>query len=209
MTTRIAILASGSGTIAQALLDASAARQLGDGQVVVLASDRADATALGRARSAGVEALYIDPQDFADRAAYSQALADELTARGISLVCLAGFMKILSPEFVRPFAGRILNTHAALLPSFVGAHPVRDAIAWGVKVTGATIHVVDEQTDHGPIVLQEALVVEPGDDEASLHERIKQVERQLFPAAVRLMLSGRVEVTGRVIRIQDLEGINV
>ncbi|MEO7803881.1 MAG: phosphoribosylglycinamide formyltransferase [Actinomycetota bacterium] len=208
MTTRIAILASGSGTIAQALLDASAAGQLGDGQVVVLISDRADAIALGRAKSAGVEDLYVNPDDFSDRKAYSHALAEELVAREVTLVCLAGFMKILSPEFIRPFAGRILNTHAALLPSFIGAHPVRDTLAWGAKVTGATIHLVDEEVDHGPIVLQQAVDVEPNDDEASLTERIKQVERQIFPAAVRLMLSGRLHMNGRVIRIQDNEGIN-
>lgn len=202
MTARIAILASGEGTNAQALLDASARGELAGGKVIVVASDSASAGALKRATTAGVEALFVDPADYADRASYSEALAKELQRRDVDLVCFAGFMKILSPVFIRTFPGRILNTHAALLPSFPGPHPVRDTIVWGAKVTGATIHFVDEDVDHGPILLQEAVPIIAGDDEDSLHERIKSVEHRLYPEAVRAVVAGRTRVLGRTVHIR-------
>lgn len=200
MGDRIAILASGEGTVAQSLLDASASGDLAGGQVVLVVSDRAEAGALNRGRRADIEALFVDPRSFDGRAEFCAGLAREIERRDISLVCLAGFMRILTGEFVRPFAGRILNTHPALLPSFPGAHPVRDAFEWGVKVTGATIHIVDEEVDHGPIVAQEAVTVLAGDDEESLHRRIKQVERRIYPEAVRAILAGRVVVEGRRVK---------
>ena len=186
--------------MAQSLLDASASGDLGGGQVVLVASDRADAGALDRGRRADIEALFVDPRLFGGRAEFCAGLASEIERRDISLVCLAGFMRILTGEFVRPFAGRILNTHPSLLPSFPGAHAVRDAFEWGVKVTGATIHIVDEEVDHGPIVAQEAVAVLADDDEESLHERIKQVERRIYPEAVRAILQGRVVVEGRRVK---------
>lgn len=205
MKSRIAILASGSGSIAQALLDASAREDLGGGAVVLVLSDRADAFALTRAKDAGVEALFLDPSLYPDRAAYCEAIAGELKRREVDLVCLAGFMKILTPDFIRGFRGRVLNTHPALLPSFPGARGVRDALTWGVKVTGATIHLADEEVDQGPILLQEAVYVLPGEDENALHERIKQVERRLYPEAVRALVSGKVKVEGRQASIEGTE----
>lgn len=201
MLKRIAVLASGEGTNVQALLDASMRGQLAGGEVVVVASDVSQAGALERATRAGVEPLFVDPADYADRPSYSEALAKELQRRDIDLVCFAGFMKILSPVFVRTFVGRILNTHAALLPAFPGAHPVRDTIAWGAKVAGATIHFVDEDVDHGPIILQKAVPVLEADDEETLHERIKQVEHRLYPEAVRLVVAGRTRIEGRKVVI--------
>jgi phosphoribosylglycinamide formyltransferase-1 len=112
-------------------------------------------------------------------------------------------MRILTPAFIDPFRDRVLNTHPALLPSFPGAHAVRDALAWGAKVTGATVHFADEKVDHGPIVLQAAVPVLPGDDEGSLHERIKEVEHRLFPEAVRLAVSDRLVIRGRTVRIAE------
>lgn len=207
MTARIAILASGSGTIAQVLLDASARGDLSGAEVAVVVSDRPEAEVLERARRAGVEALFFGSKGFSDRVAYSETLAAQLQERNIELVCLCGFMKILSPPFVRSFEGKILNTHAALLPAFPGAHPVRDTLAWGVKVTGATVHFVDEDVDHGPIVIQEAVPVLPGDDESILHERIKEVERRIYPEAVRLIVAKRTRIEGRTVRIQERDGV--
>ena len=189
----IAVLCSGSGTNLQAILNASL-------PVALVISDRKDARALRRAARAGVEAVHIDPRAYASRQAYDRALVTQCRARGIRLVCLAGFMRILSPVFVRAFRNRILNVHPALLPAFPGAHAVRDALAWGARVTGVTVHLVDEQVDHGPIVLQEAVPIRAGDTEASLLARVHRVEHRLYPRAIRLMLQGRVRIAGRRIR---------
>jgi phosphoribosylglycinamide formyltransferase 1 len=206
MTTSIAILASGSGTNAQALVEASRRGELAGGEVVVVVSDREGSGALQRAQTAGVEALFLDPSTHPDREVYAAAIVKELRARNVGLVCLAGFMRILPPSFVKAFENRILNLHPALLPAFPGANAVRDALAWGAKVTGTTVHFVDEEVDHGPIVLQEAVPVLGGDTEESLHERIKEVERRLYPEAVRLVLGGRTRIEGRAVVIEEPEG---
>lgn len=206
MIKRIAILASGEGSIAQALLDASARGDLAGAEVALVVSDRKGARVLERSVRAGVDTLIFTSKGFADRTAYSEALAKELKNRKIAFICLSGFMKILAPPFIRAFEGRILNTHAALLPAFPGAHPVRDTLAWGAKMTGATVHFVDEDVDHGPIVLQEAVPVLPGDNEATLHERIKDAERRLFPEAVRLVVAGRTRIIGRTVVIEEPQG---
>src|SRR5439155_593739 len=161
---------------------------------------------LAVAARAGVEALFVDPAPHdragqaghaAGRAAYSDALVGALRAREVDLVCLSGFMRILSPGFIAAFQGRVLNIHPALLPAFPGAHAVRDALAWGVKVTGTTVHFADEQVDHGPVVAQECVPVLPADDDDTLHERIKAVEHRPDPVAdvtgVPEMLEGRVK----------------
>lgn len=202
MSARIAIFASGEGTTAQSLLDASARDELAGARVVVVVADRPGAGVLDRASRAGVEALVISSGDYADRAEWGDALLKEIQSRGIDLICSAGLMKLLPPGFVRAFPNRILNTHAALLPSFAGTHPARDALEWGVKVTGATVHFVDEQTDHGPIILQESVRVTATDDEASLHERIKVLERRLYPEAVRAVVSERVRIEGRIVHVE-------
>src|SRR5205807_2418156 len=144
-----------------------------------------------------------DPAPHADRAAYGDALVAALQSRDVDLVCLSGFMRILSPGFIAAFEGRILNIHPALLPAFPGAHPVRDTLAWGVKVTGTTVHFADEDVDHGPILVQECVPVLEGDDEASLHERIKAVEHRLYPEAVRLVVEGRTRIEGRRVLLVD------
>lgn len=205
MTMRIAILASGGGTNAQALLEASERGELGGGKVVAVVSDRERAGALERARSFGVEALFVDPLAHPSREAYAEALVEELVARGVKLVCLAGFMRILPPVFVKAFEDKVLNIHPALLPSFPGAHPVRDALEWGVKVTGATVHFADEAVDQGPIILQEAVpVLHDGED--ALHERIKAVEHRLYPRAVKAVCEGRVRIEGRKVTVEEPEG---
>jgi phosphoribosylglycinamide formyltransferase 1 len=196
---RIAVLASGRGTNLQALLDDPATGPL----VCLVASDQPDAAALERARSRGIPAEFVNPSAASDRAAYGRALGAVLARHDIELVALAGFMRILHGDLVARYEHRMLNMHPSLLPAFPGALAVRDALAWGVKVTGATVHFVDEEVDHGPIVLQEPVALMPGDDEASLRARIQEVEHRIYPAAVRLLVEGRLAVEGRTVRILD------
>jgi phosphoribosylglycinamide formyltransferase-1 len=196
----LAVLCSGQGTNLQAILDAVRAGRL-RARVAIVISDRKDAKALQRAARAGVTARHVDPRRHPTRASYERALIRLCEAYRVRLVCLAGFMRILSPVFVRRFRHRILNIHPALLPAFPGPHAIRDALAWGVKVTGVTVHVVDEEVDHGPILLQEALSIKPGETAASLLARLHRIEHRLYPKAIRLMLEGRVRVGGRVVAI--------
>lgn len=199
MDARIAVLASGTGSNLQALLDDDVVGP----RVRLVVSDRAEAKALDRARSAGVEAVHLDPRVHAGREAHDEALVSLLKDRQIELVCLAGYMRILSPPVVRAFWGRILNIHPALLPAFPGAQAVRNALAWGVKLTGCTVHLVDEEVDHGPILAQEAVPILDDDDEASLHARIQEAEHRLYPFAVRRMIQGGVRVEGRRVILED------
>jgi phosphoribosylglycinamide formyltransferase-1 len=201
----LGVLASGRGSNLQAILDACA-RPGFPARVVVVISDRERAAALDRARATGVEALWVDPQAFADRESFDMALVRELEKRGVGLVCHAGFMRILSPAYARAFAGRALNIHPSLLPAFPGLHAQRQALAHGVKVTGATVHFVDEGVDTGPIVLQAAVPVRDDDTEATLASRILVEEHRLFPEAIRLYAEGRLEVTGRRVRIRGVAG---
>ena len=187
------MLASGTGSNLKALLD----EEVVGPAIRLVVSDRAEAKALDRARSAGVEGVHLDPKVFEDRAAHDQALVQLLQDRDISLVCLAGYMRILSPVFVRAFWGRTLNVHPALLPAFPGGHAVRDALAWGVKITGCTVHLVDEEVDHGPILAQESVPVLEDDDEPSLHARIQETEHRLYPKVVRQILEGDMRIEGR------------
>lgn len=166
-------------------------------EVVLVVSNKPGVAALERASRAGVRTVVLEPSAYPDRESFDAAVATELEAAGVELICLAGYMRILSTEFLKRFENRVLNVHPALLPSFVGGHAVRDALEWGVKVTGCTVHIVDEEVDHGPIVLQEAVPVLPDDTEESLHERIKAVEHRLFPEAIRLFATRRVRVQDR------------
>jgi phosphoribosylglycinamide formyltransferase-1 len=197
---RVVVLVSGHGSNLQALLDAAAGPGAGMA-VVLVAADRPDAYGLERARRAGVATAVVRPADHPDRRAFDRALLELVAAARPDVVCLAGFMRILGPEFVRAFPDRVVNTHPSLLPAFRGAHAVRDALAYGVKVSGCTVHLVDEEVDHGPVLFQAVVPVQDGDDEARLHERIKAEEHRLLPAAVRLVAEGRVRVEGRRARV--------
>ena len=194
---RVGVLVSGRGSNLQALLDASA-RPDYPAEVVVVLSDRERAAALERARAAGVEALYVNPKDFADREAFDLALVRELTARRVGLVCTAGFMRILSVAFTRAFAGRAMNIHPSLLPAFSGLHAQRQALDHGVKIAGATVHFLDDgAVDTGPIILQSSVPVQPDDTEDTLAARILTEEHRLYPEAVRLFAEGRLTIAGR------------
>jgi phosphoribosylglycinamide formyltransferase-1 len=160
--------------------------------IVAVASNNTKALALDRAVKAGIEAAAFPAVEFDSRERRDEELADWLAERGVELVVLAGFMQLLTAPFLERFPDRILNVHPSLLPAFPGAHAVEDALAHGVKVTGATVHFVDEGIDTGPIVLQEAVEVREGDTPKTLHARIKAVEHRLLPAAVRLFLDGKL-----------------
>ncbi|MEV4611850.1 phosphoribosylglycinamide formyltransferase [Kitasatospora sp. NPDC049258] len=188
---RLVVLVSGSGTNLQALIDAAADPAYG-AEILAVGADRDAIAGLERAGRAGIPSFVERVKDHADRAAWDRALTAAVAARRPDLVVTAGFMKILGPEFVATFAGRIVNTHPALLPAFPGAHGVPDALAYGVKVTGCTVHLVDGGVDTGPIIAQgvvEVLAADHQDGGEALHERIKTVERQLL-----------VDVVGRLAR---------
>jgi len=174
----IGVLASGEGTNLQALLDAGL-------PVVAVASNRADAGALERARDADVTTGVFELDDYPDRPTRDAAMAVWLTTRGVKLVVLAGYMHLLTEPFLDAFAGRIVNVHPSLLPAFPGAHAVEEQLAAGVTESGATVHLVDEGIDSGPVLAQERVPVLAGDDVESLHERIKAVEHRLLPEVVR------------------------
>jgi phosphoribosylglycinamide formyltransferase-1 len=187
MVGQIVVLVSGSGSNMVALADAC---DRGDvpGSIAAVVADRA-CTGLDLAAQRGIETDLCDLRSYDSRSRWNDDLRDRVAAREPDLVVAAGFMRILAPSFVDAFPGRLINLHPSLLPAFPGAHAVRDALAHGVKVTGTTVHLVDHEVDHGPILLQEAVSVLPDDTEATLHERIKKVEHRLLPAACRLMLS--------------------
>jgi phosphoribosylglycinamide formyltransferase-1 len=198
---RVAVLVSGSGTNLQALMD----DPIVGPSIALVVSDRPGAFALVRARERGVRTVTVAPAEGASRDQYDRSLVDALVAEGIGLVLLAGFMRILGAAFVEAFPQRILNVHPALLPSFPGVHAERQALDYGVRFTGVTVHLVDDEVDHGPIVLQEPVVVLPDDDEDSLHRRVQEVEHRLFPRAARLLLEGRLRVEGRRVHIDEEE----
>ena len=183
MTTRVVVLLSGSGTLCQALLDAFDAGGV-DAEVVAVVSDQVHAHGLERARRRGIPAVAHPLAKGADRAAWDAQLRDIVESHHPDLVASAGFMKLLGPAFLERFGGRTINTHPALLPSFPGIHGPRDALRAGVKISGATVFLVDAGVDTGKILLQGAVDVLPGDDVESLHERIKVVERRLLVEAV-------------------------
>ena len=198
MRERMVVLISGSGSNLQALVGACQRGEV-PGYVAGVVADRPCA-GLEWAASVNLPYLLVEPGPYATRDDWSIELRNRVYEVQTDLVVSAGFMRILAPAFVDAFFGRLINLHPSLLPAFPGAHAVRDALAAGVRVTGSTVHLVDHLVDHGPIILQEPVRVDPGDTEVSLHEKIKAVEHQLLPEACRLMLEGRVRLTkeGRV-----------
>ena len=211
MTFRVAVLVSGEGTNLQALLDTVHGTQLASGsgpiEVVGVAASRADARGLERARRAGVEAAVFAIADHPDRDARDRALGDWLDERSAELIVLAGFMELLGPEFIRRFAGRILNVHPSLLPAFPGVRAIEQALDYGVKVMGVTVHLVDDGVDTGPVVLQESFELLPYPRGiAEVEERVHELEHRLLPRAVRLIAEGRVSPdpgNPRLLRIED------
>ncbi|MDQ1697894.1 MAG: phosphoribosylglycinamide formyltransferase 1 [Frankiaceae bacterium] len=198
---RLAVLVSGAGTNLQALLDACADPAYG-ATVAVVGADRDGIEALVRAERAGVPTFSLRVSDFPDRAAWDQAFADEVAKYEPTLVVSAGFMKLAGAAFLDRFGDRYINTHPALLPSFPGMHGARDALDYGVKVTGCTVFIVDAGVDTGPIIGQAVVDVRDDDDESSLHERIKDVERQLLVDVVGRMARDGWQVSGRKVHLR-------
>ena len=185
----IAVCCSGQGTNFQAIIGAIRRGRL-KARIGVMVSDNPGAFAIHRAIKAGVPAVVIDPRRFSSRQAFDQALSRVIELKRARLIVLAGFMRILSPWFVRRYPRRILNIHPALLPAFPGTRAVRDALRKRVKVTGVTVHFVDEKVDHGPILLQRPVLIRPGDTEETLLNRIHRVEHKIYPEAIQKVLNG-------------------
>lgn len=196
MNRRLGVLISGRGSNLQAIIDAISEGRL-DAQIGLVVSNRAGAAGLERARRAGLEALVIDHRAFPSREAFDLAVVAELRARDVGLVCLAGFMRLLSPAFIRAYPNAILNIHPALLPAFPGLDAQRQAWEHGVKISGATVHLVTEQLDAGPIVIQAAVPVEDTDTPETLAARILVEEHRIYPEAIRIMLDGGWRLEGR------------
>ncbi|WP_309972372.1 phosphoribosylglycinamide formyltransferase [Aeromicrobium panaciterrae] len=194
------MLVSGSGTNLQALIDASTKPDYGV-EIVAVGADRGDILALERAEKHGIETFVLETKSYADRAAWDVALAEAVAAHAPDLVVLAGFLKLTGPAFLARFGGRTLNTHPALSPAFPGMHGPRDALAYGVKVTGATLFVVDEGVDTGPIVAQVAVPVLDDDDEEKLHQRIKTSERAMLVEWVGTLARSDFHIDDRAVRL--------
>jgi len=199
-TTRLGVLISGSGTNLQAIIDRSVAGEL-QAEVVCVISNRAEAFGLERARTQGIPALHIAHKSFSNRSDYDAAVVKALKEYNVDLVVLAGFMRIVTPVLLDAFPNRVMNIHPALLPSFPGLDAQKQALDYGAKVSGCTVHFVDSGTDTGPIILQTAVPVLEDDTEETLSQRIHAEEHKLYPAAIRLFAEGRLQVEGRRVLI--------
>jgi len=198
----LGVLISGRGTNLQAILDAVCEGKL-RARIGVVISNVASAAGLERAKKAGAPAAVIDHKDFASREEFDQRVVEELNRYEVDVVCLAGFMRLLSSALLNAFPGRILNIHPSLLPSFPGLHGQRQALEYGVKVSGCTVHLVDEELDHGSILLQASVPVAENDDEESLSARILKQEHRIYPEAIGLLLDGRIRIEGRRAIIEE------
>lgn len=196
--TKLAVLCSGRGTDLQSIIDAIKCGEL-DAEISIVLTDKPQVMALERAEKAGIKNLCVDRKKFASRADFETELLKNL--EGVDLVVLAGFMRILSPEFVRHYEGRLMNIHPSLLPAFPGAHAHRDALNYGVKISGCTVHFVDEGTDSGPIILQAAVEVHEDDTEETLSARILEQEHIIYPKAIKLFVEGKLKIVGRQVII--------
>lgn len=198
---KIAVLLSGRGSNFKAIYSAIESGEIKNAEIAVVISDKKDAKGLVFAVEKNLNAVFVDPKNFNDRLSYDLYLVDILKKNNIDLVCLAGFMRIITPEFVDAFKNRIINIHPSLLPSFPGLHAQKQALEYGVKFTGCTVHFVDAKIDNGPIILQEAVMVKEDDTEDSLSERILKYEHKIYPEAVNLFIEGKLVIEGRKVRL--------
>ena len=193
---KLGVLVSGRGTNLQAIIDSIEQKKL-PADIVLVLSNVQEAFALERGKKHGLECTSVDARTFSSKAEFDQELVDHLKAKEVDLVCLAGYMKILSDNFIAAFAGKIINIHPSLLPAFPGLHPQRQALEHGAKISGCTVHFVDTGVDTGAIILQSAVPVHDDDDEASLSARILEKEHELYPEAIRLIQENRLTLKGR------------
>lgn len=201
-TTVLGILASGRGSNLQSIIDAISTGKLA-AKIGVVISDKPDANALKRAADLNLTAVCVDRKQYKTQQEFEQALVTELKLHHVELVILAGFMRILSPYFVHAFANRIMNIHPSLLPAFPGKHAQEQAIHYGAKVSGCTVHFVDEGMDSGPIILQQTVPVLPDDTPATLAERILQQEHVIYPQAIKLYIENKLQIEGRMVKVVD------
>lgn len=194
-TLKVGVLISGRGSNLRALIDGCAGSKI-PAEIVLVISNKADATGLDHARRANIPTRIIDHRRFADRATFDMAMTEALRAAGVELLCLAGFMRLLSPGFVATWRNRMINIHPSLLPAFPGLDTHARALAAGVRFAGCTVHFVRDETDTGPIIVQAAVPVLPDDTEASLAARVLEAEHRAYPLALRLVAEGRVRVEG-------------
>ena len=202
----IAVLVSGGGSNLQAIIDASETGAI-PGRVGVVVANKADAYGLVRARNHGIPAEVVDHRSFGSREEFDARVVEILRAHTAELVCLAGFMRVVTPVFLRAFPGRVLNIHPALLPSFPGTHGPRDALRYGVRFSGCTVHFLDEGVDTGPIIVQAVVPVYEDDNEETLAARILEEEHRIYPMAIRLFLEGKLTVEGRRVFTRDVARI--
>lgn len=200
----IGVLISGSGTNLQSIIDAIEAKKL-DAKIAFVLSNKADAYGLVRARNHGIPTEVLDHKTYPSREAYDQAVVDLLRQRGVELVVLAGFMRLLSPIFIKAYSNRIMNIHPALLPAFPGLHVQKKAVEHGVRFSGCTVHFVNEECDEGPIIIQAVVPVFPDDSEETLAARILKQEHRIYPRAIQLYAAKRLHVVGRRVVVDGLE----
>ena len=196
----IAVFCSGDGSNFQAIIDASKSG-LFNANVVLMVCDNSNAYAITKAKNESIKTLLLDINDFPSQEAFEARIIEELITEHIELICLAGYMRLLLPSFINKYREKIINIHPALLPSFKGIRGIKDALDYGVKVTGVTVHFVNEDMDAGPIILQEAVTIEDNDTKETLAEKIHKIEHRLYPNAVKLFIEGRLKVIGRTVKI--------
>lgn len=201
---KIGVLASGRGSNFQAIIDEIEKGTL-PAKIEILIVDNPKAYAIERAKKHGIPYVFINPKEFSTKEEFYEKIRDELLERGVELVILAGFMRIVKKPLLDAFPNRIMNIHPALLPSFPGLHGQKQAVEYGVRISGCTVHFVDEGIDSGPIIIQAAVPVHPDDTEETLSERILKLEHKIFPEAIRIFAEGRLEVIGRKVRIKNYE----
>ncbi|MEW6740955.1 MAG: phosphoribosylglycinamide formyltransferase [Nitrospirota bacterium] len=200
----LGVLASGRGSNFQSIIDEIEAGRL-NASIKLLIVDNPDAYAIERAKKHAIEYLYINPKDFGSKDDFFLKIANELKTRNVELVILAGFMRIVGKPLIDAFPNRIMNIHPALLPSFPGLHGQKQAVDYGARISGCTVHFVDEGMDTGPVIIQAAVPVSPNDTEETLSARILRLEHKIFPEAIRLYAEGRLSVEGRVVKIKGYE----
>jgi len=203
MTTNIGVLVSGRGSNLQSIIDHVESGYLKDIKLSVVISDVKDAFALERAKMYGINAVFIDPHAYESKMGFEEKIIATLKDYNVDLVLLAGYMRILGSEVIRAYRDRIMNIHPALLPSFKGLHGPRQALEYGVKVAGCTVHFVDEGVDSGPIILQSCVSVKDNDTESTLASRILEQEHRIFPEAIKLFTEGKLKVDGRIVLRRD------
>ncbi|MCX8027866.1 MAG: phosphoribosylglycinamide formyltransferase [Thermodesulfovibrionales bacterium] len=198
----LGVLASGRGSNFQSIINEINAGRL-DAKIKILITDNPNAYAIQRAKQHGINWMYVNPKEFSSKDSFYEKLADLLIAEEVELVILAGFMRIIGKPLIDAYPMKIMNIHPALLPSFPGLHGQKKAIQYGVKISGCTVHFVDEGMDTGPIIIQAAISVSPEDTEQSLSDKILQLEHKIYPEAIRLYQQGRIRLEGRVVKILD------